>query len=121
MTRIFRVDRDKILKNLTSWAQNLAGKPEVLSVVLFGSFARGDCTAASDADLLILLHDSMLRFDERIPVYRPSGMGVSVDVFPYTLSEARQSLKEGWGVVGVALKEGLTLYQADSTLEILLA
>jgi hypothetical protein len=81
-------------------------------VVLFGSYARGDSTAASDADLLIVLRDSPLRFDERIPLYHPTGLGVSVEVFPYTLAEARQSLREGWGVVPVALKEGLTLYSA---------
>lgn len=78
--------------------------------MLFGSFARGDSTAASDADVLILLQDSPLRFDQRTAVYRPSGLGVGVDVFAYTLAEARQSLKEGWGVVPIALAEGQTLY-----------
>ena len=105
------------MKNrLREWAEGLANDPEVVGVILFGSFARGDCTAASDADVLILLRDSALRFDERIPIYRPTGLGVSVDVFPYTLAEARQSLKEGWGVVPVALKEGEVLYSTAGSL-----
>ena len=113
MIRIFRVNRDQVVARLRDWAQSLRGKPEVLAVVLFGSFARGDSTAASDADLLLLLRDSLLRFDERIPLYRPTGLGVSVDLFPYTLAEARRSLKEGWGVVPAALAEGRTLYSAS--------
>ena len=68
--------------------------------------------SASDADILILLRASALRFDQRIPLYHPTGLGVSVDVFPYTVAEARQGIQEGWGV---ALAEGQTLYAAPST------
>jgi len=88
-------------------------------MVLFGSFARGDCTAASDADVLILLRTSPLDFRERIPLYHPERIGVSVDVFPCTLAEARRSLQEGWGVADVALKEGQILYTRDRTLQAL--
>ena len=116
MIKVFRVNREQVKGRLREWAQGLASDPEVVGVILFGSFARGDCTAASDADVLILLRDSALRFDERIPIYRPTGLGVSVDVFPYTLAEARQSLKEGWGVVPVALKEGEVLYSTAGSL-----
>ncbi len=111
MTRVFRVDAEAVLTRLQEWAHSL-GKEDanVLAVVLFGSFARGDYTAASDADILIILRESPLRFDERIPLYRPRRIGVSVDVFPYTLAEARQSLSEGWGVTPVAVAEGRVLY-----------
>jgi hypothetical protein len=47
--------------------------------------------------------------------------GVGVDGFPYTLAEARRSLKEGWGVVGIALKEGRALYPKSCEIESLLA
>ena len=113
MTRIFRVNRERVRARLRDWAQSLRSDPEVVGVVLFGSFARGDSTAASDADLLVVLRDSPLRFDERMALYRPRGLGVGVDVFPYTLAEARRSLREGWGVVPAALAEGRTLYWAD--------
>jgi hypothetical protein len=116
--KVFRVNRDQVLARLRDWAQSLRSRPEVLGVVLFGSFARGDCTAASDADLLVLLRDSPLSFDERGALYRPTGLGVGVDVFPYTLDEARQSLKQGWGVVPIALSEGQTLYSASGAARI---
>ncbi len=36
-----------------------------------------------------------------------------MEVFPYTVAEARQALIEGWGVVGVALREGVLLFVRD--------
>lgn len=112
MTRIFRVNREQVRRRLGDWARSLASRADVLRVVLFGSFARGDATAASDADLLIILRDSPLPFHERIPQFHPTGIGVSVDVFPYTLEETQRSLEEGWGVAPPAVAEGETLYAA---------
>jgi predicted nucleotidyltransferase len=111
--KVFRLNRERVRARLEEWARSLGGgDPNVLRVVLFGSLARGDATAMSDADVLIVLKDSALRFQDRIPHYQPSGLGIGVDVFPYTLAEARQSLREGWGVVRVALREGVRLYEA---------
>ncbi|HIC95232.1 TPA: nucleotidyltransferase domain-containing protein [Candidatus Bipolaricaulota bacterium] len=109
--RVWKLDRDSILARLTRWAQELGRDENVLAVVLFGSLARGDQTPASDADILIILRDSPLRFDERIPAFMPSGIGVGVDIFPYTLNEVRRGLKEGWGVARIALEEGLYLFK----------
>jgi predicted nucleotidyltransferase len=96
--RIFRVDGEGVRARLRQWAQALGeADSNVLAAVLFGSFARGDYTAASDADVLILLRESNLRFDERIPLYRPRRIGVSVDVFPYTLQEAKAERERGLG------------------------
>lgn len=113
MTRFFRLNRDEVLARLESWAQSLRACPEVVGVILFGSFARGDATAASDADVLVVLSDSPLAFEERIAHYRPTGLGVGVDVFCYTLAEIERGLRDGWGVAAPALDEGKTLYWAD--------
>lgn len=88
----------------------MAEDPAVLAVVLFGSLARGEATAASDADVLIVLRDSGEEFLERIVRYKPVGLGISVEVFPYTLDEARGALRDGRGVIGVALSEGRVLF-----------
>ena len=109
MIRIFRSQRNRAIEQLRQWAESLRSQPEVLAVVLFGSVARGDCTASSDADLLVILRDSPLPFHHRIPSYRPRGVCIPTDVFPYTLSEVRASLAEGWGVAPVALAEGIAL------------
>lgn len=109
--RVWRIDREAILARLTRWASELAQDDNVLAVVLFGSLARGDHTGASDADVLILLGHSSCRFDERIPSFLPTGIGIGVDVFPYTLEEAARAVEERWGVVEVALREGLPLFE----------
>ena len=69
-----------------------------------------------DSDVLIILEDYPLKFDERIPAWMPSGIGVGVDVFPYTLGEAIQGLEEGWGVTRIALQEGVFLFSRDEKL-----
>mgnify|MGYP005846551931 CR=1 FL=1 len=121
MTRIFRIDGEAVRARLREWAHSLGqSDANVLGVVLFGSFARGDYTAASDADILVILQESPYRFDERIPLYRPRQLGVSADVFPYTLEEAKQSLRERWGVVPIAIQEGEVLYCVRSFLRDLL-
>jgi len=112
--RVWKIDGKAILNRLRRWAQELGRDENVLAVVLFGSLARGDHTPASDADLLIILRDSPLRFDERIPAFMPSGIGIGVDVFPYTLDEVRRGVEEGWGVAGIALKEGIFLFKKDT-------
>jgi predicted nucleotidyltransferase len=119
--RFFRLDRQRAEQNLRAYARQLAQDPQVLAVVLFGSLARGEATAMSDADVLILLSDSPQPFHERLPEFLRSGVGISLDVLPYTLSEAAQALREGWGVVAVALREGVWLVNKERVKERLLA
>ena len=105
--RFFRLDRQRVEENIRAYARQLAEDPSVLAVVLFGSLARGEATAMSDADVLILLRDSPRPFHERTPDFLRSGVGISLDIFPCTLSGAAQALREGWGVATIALREGI--------------
>ena len=105
----FRLDRERIERALRAYVQALAGDPEGLAIVLFGSLARGEATAMSDADVLLILARSSKPFHARIPDYLRGGIGIAMDVFPYTLAEAQYMLEEGTGVVPVALREGVWL------------
>lgn len=116
-TRVWRLDRGAVLSRLETWARSLSDDPAVVAVVLFGSWARGEATPASDADVLILLQESPVGFDDRMVRYKPLGLGVSVEVFPYTLAEARRALEERWGVTEIALKEGRVLFERDGALD----
>jgi len=104
--KFFRLDKQRIDQALRRYAAGLAEDPRVLAVILFGSLARGDATGTSDADVVIILHDSPEPFHDRIPEYLRPGVGISMDVFPYTLQEALRAAREGWGVVRAALREG---------------
>ncbi|MDQ7794936.1 MAG: nucleotidyltransferase domain-containing protein [bacterium] len=112
-TRVWKLDRAGALDRLRSWASGLAEDPNVLAVILFGSLARGDATAMSDADVLVLLEESCLTFTDRLVRYKPTRLGIGVEVFPYTLAEARRAAGEGWGMVRPALAEGITLFSRD--------
>lgn len=112
MTRIFPFDPKARLEEVRRAAQSLQQWPEVLGVVLFGSLARGEATAFSDADLLVLLAHTPLPFPERLLRYRPPGVR-GVEVFPYTLEEVRQSLHGAWGLAPVALREGVVLWERE--------
>ncbi|GAB5602389.1 nucleotidyltransferase domain-containing protein [Thermus sp. FJN-A] len=112
MTRVFRFDPEARLEEVAQAARALGAHPEVLAVVLFGSLVRGEATAFSDADLLVLLRETPLPFPERLVRYRPEGVR-RVEVFPYTLEE----VKEGLGVAPVALREGVLLWAREGALE----
>ena len=118
LTRVFRFDPKARLKEVAEAARALGERPEVLAVVLFGSLARGEATAFSDADLLVLLRETPLPFPERLVRYRPEGVR-RVEVFPYTLSEALEGLKGGFGVVPAALREGRVLFEREGDWEAL--
>lgn len=118
--KVWRLDREAVLARLADWAGRLGEDPNVLAVVLFGSLARGDATAASDADALILQHDSPAGFGERLVQFKPMDLGVSVEAFPYTLEEAQRALNERWGVVGIALEVGKTLLGSKNEMKELL-
>jgi len=108
--RIFKLDNEKIIKKLKKWVKKFSSDKNVLAVVLFGSLSRNEATPASDADILILLRDSKERFDNRIPEFLPNRIGFCVDVFPYTIEEFKNSLKENWGIGKAILNEGIVLY-----------
>ncbi|EKP94146.1 putative nucleotidyltransferase [Thermaerobacter subterraneus DSM 13965] len=112
--RVWKIDRGAVLEQVKRWADDLLRRvADVEAVVLFGSMARGDATAHSDVDLLIVLRQSDLPFHERhrsIP-YPP--VPVPVELFPYTVAEVETMLREGWGMAGPAARDGLVLAERD--------
>ena len=103
---------EPILANLKERAQKLlTTHPRVREVGLFGSLVRGNYGPGSDADLLVVLASDSRRFVDRIPEFLEyfSGLGISIDVFPYTVAEIA-SMQDS-GLVKTALAERLVLAQ----------
>lgn len=89
--RVFRLDHAGVVTRLRARAAELlASRPDVVSVRLFGSLARGAGHPGSDADLFIVLRDGAAPFLERIPDLARyfGGVGVGCDVIAYTEAEA---------------------------------
>src|SRR5918996_1124668 len=83
-------DALKAIEALRERAANLVdADPMVLEVSLFGSLVKGNYGPGSDADLLVILKADLRRFVDRLSEFLPYfiGVGIHVDVFPYTVEE----------------------------------
>jgi len=91
--RIRFLNKSEILPRLGAAARKiLSSRDYVLEVSLFGSLVRGNYAPGSDADILILLRKDSRRFLDRIPEFLEefSGVGIPVEVFPYTIQELKE-------------------------------
>ncbi len=111
--RLFSLDREAVVGWLRGWARELGSRRlDVRRVLLFGSLARGDHRARSDADVLVELEASVHpRWFDRIPDLLPSGAPVPVDVFPYTVEEVRRMVASGNPLLRRAVSEGIVLFE----------
>ena len=84
-----RLDRDRVVSRLQAYAEaELAQRPEVREVILIGSLARGDWSARSDADIVVIVDHAPDSGPFRGGAYAPmASVGVPVDVLVYTLGE----------------------------------
>lgn len=61
--KLFRIDYDKVIERLKEFAKRKINENNnILAVVLIGSLARGDYTAFSDADLVVIVKEDHRRF-----------------------------------------------------------
>ena len=94
---ITSIDRDALFAELGRSTERLSREcPEVLKVLLFGSFARGDYTPESDVDLLLIVSRTEVPFLKRSDRYRDFFLGIPLDVnlTVYTREEADRMLGE---------------------------
>ncbi|MFB6264704.1 MAG: nucleotidyltransferase domain-containing protein [Bradymonadaceae bacterium] len=89
--RIYSLDREGVLDQLREAAESLLDDdPRVRRVLLFGSVARDDATAASDADVVVLFEgpDDRRVMDRALDFGPPfEDVDLQTDVLAYTLGE----------------------------------
>lgn len=84
-------------------------------VILFGSYARGDATAGSDLDLMVIQPQVSDAYSEMIRLHRAVGdVGVGVDLLVYSEADYRRRSQVPGTVLYWACKEGRPLYEAAS-------
>lgn len=80
--------------------------------ILFGSRARGDGTARSDYDLLIVAPSPVPRWRRAGPIYRLlAGLGAPKDILWWTPQEVREWRGVRSHFITTALREGKVLYE----------
>ena len=107
-----RLDRDLVLRRLGAYArEELARRPEVQRVVLIGSLARGNWSARSDADVVVVVTGAAAPGPFRGSAYLPSmSVGAPVDVLVYTEAEAA-----GWSPrFRAEVQHGIVLYDREA-------
>jgi predicted nucleotidyltransferase len=112
---VFSLNRSQVEAALQALVETLRQREEVLAVVCFGSWARGEAGVGSDVDVLVVLRDSDRPFLERIDRYRPETFPVDLDLFPYTLAEIRH----GQPLARTALQTGTVLWARQPLSELL--
>lgn len=81
-------DAQTVERALREWAQELAQRhPEVLRVGYIGSYARGDWGVGSDVDVLLIVAQADLPFEQRAAAWDAHSLPVPADLLVYTLDE----------------------------------
>lgn len=81
------IDYKETLRNLRgAVAQAKGAHPEIVKVLLFGSFVQGTWTADSDADLIVVVRKELSGFSSRSP-YHIFAQGIPTDSLVYSESE----------------------------------
>ncbi|MEM1545305.1 MAG: nucleotidyltransferase domain-containing protein [Candidatus Methanomethylicia archaeon] len=81
----------------------------ILSIVLFGSMAKGTYTKHSDYDLLIVVSHEELSFKDRLYKYSKFSNGW-VEAFIYSKEEVELMFKDFNPLILDSLKDGLVIY-----------
>ncbi|MCX6641571.1 MAG: nucleotidyltransferase domain-containing protein [bacterium] len=90
----------------------ISAKFDPEKIILFGSYARGDQTADSDVDLLVIMSFVESHYQKIAEIYGELGaMGISKDILVITPEE----VQEFGDVIGTtlrsALREGKVMYE----------
>ncbi len=106
-------DRRRLLEGEIERMVRLFPDLGVRKAILFGSLARGDVTASSDIDLILVM-DTTKRFVDRLDdIIRALRPRVGLDVLVYTPEEFEE-LRRSRAFVQSAVKEGKVIYEAQS-------
>jgi len=81
----------------------------VVSIILFGSMAKGNYTNHSDYDVLIVVSKEELSFKDRLYKYSTLSNGW-VEPFVYTSEEAESMLEDYNPLMLDALKDGIVIH-----------
>jgi len=105
--KTFWLNRDYINRQLGAAVDSLRTDPNVVQIVLFGSFAKDRAIPGSDVDILIILQSDSRRFIDRIVTFSDAffDLGIAVDVFPYTVDELDNP------VAKIAMRTGKVLFE----------
>ena len=92
-------------------AKKIGQSANAKSVILFGSYARGQADDSSDVDFLVIADSSLPKHKRSRELYRlfnpyPFGM----DIIVYTNTEIEQARKSPLSFISTVLRDGKKIY-----------
>jgi predicted nucleotidyltransferase len=107
--KVFKLDYELVLRKLKEYAERVLEKG-ALVVFLIGSLARGDYTAFSDADVVIIVRDDYpKKLPDRISDFIDPKLPVDVEPRVYTLSEFSKMAQNKERIIKEIEKYGIVL------------
>jgi predicted nucleotidyltransferase len=107
--KVFRLNYELVFKRLKEYAERALEKG-VIVVFLIGSLARGDHTALSDADVVIIVRDDYpKKLPDRISDFIDPTLPVDVEPRVYTLSEFSKMAQNKERIIKEIEKYGIVL------------
>ena len=106
--RFFRLDHEAVVEELRGYAQKALEKG-ARAVILIGSLARGDYTAFSDADIIIISDDVPERPMDRVIAFMDPTLSVDVEPRVYTTEEFLRMAGEARRIVREVVEHGVLL------------
>jgi predicted nucleotidyltransferase len=116
--KVFRLDRDAVLKRLREYASSKANE-NMLAIVLIGSLAKGDHTAFSDADIVVIVREDLRRIIDRSANYIETKLGIDVEPRVYTLEEIMKMCRERRRIIEEIVRHGILLAGDPGVVEML--
>jgi predicted nucleotidyltransferase len=107
--KVFRLNYELVFKRLKEYAERALEKGAIV-VFLIGSLARGDYTAFSDADVVIIVRDDYpKKLPDRISDFIDPTLSVDVEPRVYTLSEFSKMAQNKERIIREIEKYGIIL------------
>jgi len=116
--RLLKLNYGEVMRKLRKYAERAVAKG-ARAVILIGSLARGDYTAYSDADIIIVSDSVPERLIDRIPEFMDPALPVDVVPIVYTTDEAVKMAEEGRKIVGEIISYGKLLAGDERLVEML--
>lgn len=110
--KLFKMNYSMVMKELKAYAKRCY-KKGAKAVILIGSLARGNYTAFSDADVIIVVSD--LGVD--VTNFMDSSLSVEVEPRIYTEEQLIDMAKIGRRLIREIIDSGVVLYDDSSVME----
>ncbi|MHA1859655.1 MAG: nucleotidyltransferase domain-containing protein [Candidatus Asgardarchaeia archaeon] len=107
--RYFKMDYEKVMRKIREYAERVFHEKQAKAVILIGSLARGDYTAFSDADVIIVSDDVPENFMDRLKEFMDPTFPIDLDPRVYTSEEFLKMAKDGRKIIGEVIKYGKLL------------